>query len=196
MADTAFGSINRGGKSDCTDNMSETVISYDEVDEYIKKFLQNDKQEETAKSEEAEEKATPEHLKQSETEAQNAAAAEKQAALSEIVITTGFSFEGYHIARYSGYISCDDAVQIPRIWSFLSEKNGQNLTDALVKIRKQALYGLKEAAYELGCNAITGLSFNYITLEPEIASVTGKTGYRAFAVCVTASGNAVIIEKD
>ena len=70
----------------------------------------------------------------------------KQKAISSMLISSGFSFEGYRIVKYSGYISGDDAVQIPRSGVF-GGNNGQNLTDALVKIRIQALRELKEAAY-------------------------------------------------
>ena len=73
---------------------------------------------------------------------------------------------------------------------------GQGLTDSLVKIRRQALKELKEAAYDLGCNAVIGVDFDYITLEPETASISGKTTYLPYVFCVTANGNAVIIEKD
>ena len=38
----------------------------------------------------------------------------KQKALSEMLISSGFNFDGYTITKYSGYISGDDAVQIPR----------------------------------------------------------------------------------
>ena len=122
-------------------------------------------------------------------------AQEKQRAMAEMLISSGFNFEGYRIVKYSGYISGDDAVQIPRSGVF-GGKNGQNLTDALVKIRIQAIKELKEAAYELGCNAVVGVDFDYITLEPETASLTGGTLYEPYIICVTANGNAVIIEKE
>ena len=115
--------------------------------------------------------------------------------MAEMLISSGFNFEGYRIVKYSGYISGDDAVQIPRSGVF-GGKNGQNLTDALVKIRIQAIKELKEAAYELGCNAVVGVDFDYITLEPETASLTGGTLYEPYIICVTANGNAVIIEKE
>lgn len=117
----------------------------------------------------------------------------KQLALSKMLISSGFSFEGYNITKYSGYISGDDAVEIPRGGIF-GNNNGQNLTDALVKIRRKALQELKEAAYDLGCNAIIGVDFDYLTLEPETALI-GKTVYEPYIICVTANGNAVIIEK-
>lgn len=114
--------------------------------------------------------------------------------IAKILITSGYSFEGYHIRKYSGYISGDDAVQIPRSGVF-GGNNGKNLTDALVKIRRQALKELKEAAYDLGCNAVIGVDFDYITLEPETANLGGGTLYEPYIICVTANGTAVVIER-
>ena len=119
----------------------------------------------------------------------------KADAISQILVTSGFSFDGYKITKYSGYISGDDATQIPRSGAF-GGNNGQNLTDALVKIRIQALKELKEAAYDLGCNAVIGVDFDYITLEPETANFSGGTLYEPYIICVTANGNAVVIEKE
>lgn len=115
--------------------------------------------------------------------------------LSKILISSGFNFEGYRIVKYSGYISGDDAVQIPRSGLFDRGQNGKNLTDALVRIRRQALKELKQAAYDLGCNAVIGVDFDYITLDPETATLTGGTLYEPYVICVTANGNAVVIEK-
>lgn len=120
---------------------------------------------------------------------------EKSQALASILITSGFNFDGYKIVKYSGYISGDDATEIPRGGIF-SGNNGDNLTNALVKIRIQALKELKEAAYDLGCNAVIGVDFDYITLEPETAGFNGGTLYEPYVICVTANGNAVIIEKN
>ncbi len=119
----------------------------------------------------------------------------KESDLANMLITSGFSFDGYTIVKYSGYISGDDATQIPRSGVF-GGNNGQNLTDALVKIRIQAIKELKEAAYNLGCNAVIGVDFDYITLEPETANIGGGTLYEPYIICVTANGNAVVIEKN
>ena len=115
--------------------------------------------------------------------------------LAKILISSGFNFDGYRIVKYSGYISGDDAVQIPRSGLFDRGQNGKNLTDALVRIRRQALKELKQAAYDLGCNAVIGVDFDYITLDPETATITGGTLYEPYVICVTANGNAVVIEK-
>lgn len=124
--------------------------------------------------------------------------AEKNAELAKILITSGFNFDGYKIVKYSGYISGDDVIQISRgkdgIFSNAANA-GDALSKSLVKIRRNALAELKEAAYDLGCNAVIGVDFDYITLEPETANITGGTTYMPYVFCVTANGNAVVIEK-
>lgn len=119
---------------------------------------------------------------------------EEQKAISQILLTSGYNFEGYKIIKYSDYISGDGTVQIPRSGMFGGDNNS-NLSDAIGKIRKQAIINLKEEAYALGCNAIIGLDFDYITIAPETANFVGGTLYEPYVICVTANGNAVIIEK-
>lgn len=124
---------------------------------------------------------------------------EKKRALAKILISSGFNFDGYKIVKYSGYISGDDAVEIPRNGILDSTgKNSVKLTDALVRIRRKALMELKEAAYNLGCNAVIGVDFDYMTLEPERHSMfaINNTVLEPYVVCVTANGNAVVIEKE
>lgn len=120
---------------------------------------------------------------------------ERVRAMAGMLISSGFNFEGYRIVKYSGYISGDDAVQIPRSGVFDRGRNGQNLTEALVRIRRVALQELKQAAYDLGCNAVIGVDFDYLTLDPQTATITGGTLYEPYVICVTANGNAVVIEK-
>ena len=128
------------------------------------------------------------------------AAQEKQRALASMLITSGFNFDGYTITKYSGYISGDDAVQVARpTQGWLGGVNGNvgdDLLAALVHIRRNALAELKEAAYALGCNAVIGVDFDYLTLDPETARPNGGTLYLPFLFGVTANGNAVVIEKN
>ena len=142
-----------------------------------------------------------EHLEALEQEKKEQAEAliRKQRALSQMLISSGFTFDGYKIVKYSGYISGDDVVQIPRgeggiIFNTTADV-GDALSKALRKIRRQALQELKEAAYDLGCNAIIGVDFDYITMEPETANGHGGGLYLPYVFCVTANGNAVVIEK-
>ena len=63
---------------------------------------------------------------------------EKNLALPKMLITSGFSFEGYRIVTYSGYISGDDAVQVNRgTAGFFSDPTnvGEKLMQSLTIIR-------------------------------------------------------------
>ncbi len=119
---------------------------------------------------------------------------EKKQAIAAMLVSSGFNFDGYTVKKYSGYISGDDTIEINR--DDLNKNNGQYLCDCLAKIRIQALKELKEAAYDLGCNAIIGVDFDYMTFEPETIDAVGTHYYMPYMLCVTANGNAVVIEKN
>ncbi|MBO5574697.1 MAG: heavy metal-binding domain-containing protein [Ruminococcus sp.] len=169
-------------------------ISYSVDDNYIEKYVRIYKEEWLPITIEI--AAENYRAEVAEREAVNAEIQSKKKAMAEMLITSGFTFDGYTITKYSGYISGDDVVQIPRSGIFKNNDNGQNLTNALVQIRRQALKELKEAAYNLGCNAVIGVDFDYLTLEPETANFGGGTTYEPYVICVTANGNAVVIEKN
>lgn len=123
----------------------------------------------------------------------------KQQAMASMLITSGFNFDGYSISKYSGYISGDAAVSMDRPthgWlGGVNREVGADLLAGLAQIRRQALSELKEAAFDLGCNAVIGVDFDYLTLDPETATSQGGTLYLPFLFAVTANGNAVSIEK-
>lgn len=172
----------RSNKLEYNEGVFSISVPDSKVDEYVQAFLEDKELRKYAVNGQIEE-ADREEL------------AKKKLAMSQILISSGFNFEGYTITKYSGYISGDDVTQIPRTGIFSDNKNGENLTNALVKIRRRALHELKEAAYNLGCNAVIGVDFDYITLEPQTASF-GNTVYEPYIICVTANGNAVVIEKN
>ena len=124
----------------------------------------------------------------------------KQLAMASMLITSGFNFDGYTITKYSGYISGDSAISMNRPsqgWlGGVNKEVGGELLASLGKIRRKALAEIKEAAYELGCNAVIGVDFDYLTMDPETATAGGGTLYLPFLFAVTANGNAVIIEKN
>ena len=123
----------------------------------------------------------------------------KKRALAEMLITSGFNFDGYTVTKYSGYISGDDAVQVDRGREGIFE-SATNVGDALMAnltvIRRNALAELKEQAFDLGCNAIIGVDFDYLTLDPETVNSQGGTLYMPYVFGVTANGNAVVIDKN
>jgi len=126
------------------------------------------------------------------------AAYDKKVALARMLITSGFSFDGYTITKYSGYISGDDAISVARGMTIFSSGTDvkDKLMDSLVTIRRNALAELKEAAYALGCNAVIGVDFDYLTLDSQTneGALGGKI-IQPYVFGVTANGNAVVIEK-
>lgn len=169
------------------DFLGDMTIDDGDVDEVVAEFKQFEADKPKIELEAAEQRAALE-----------SAAAEKRAALTNMLITSGFSFDGYTITKYSGYISGDDAISVERGWAIFGI--GINVKDrllgTLVEIRRNALAELKEAAYALGCNAVIGVDFDYLTLDPQTANLTGGTTYQPYVFAVTANGNAVIIEKN
>lgn len=136
--------------------------------------------------------------KQAEENRIRQAALDKKAALANMLITSGFTFDGYTVIKYSGYISGDDAISVDRGFSIFGGAGNvkDKLMEALVHIRRNALVELKEAAYALGCNAVIGVDYDYITLDPQTANLSGGTVYQPYVFGVTANGNAVVIEKN
>ena len=135
-----------------------------------------------------------------EAAAERREAEKKKRAMAKMLITSGFSFDGYTITKYSGYISGDDAISVDRGLAVFGSDTGvkDKLLNSLVEIRRNALRELKEAAYELGCNAVIGVDFDYITLDPQTKDLlaTGGISYQPYVFAVTANGNAVVIEKN
>ena len=123
---------------------------------------------------------------------------DKKAALASMLITSGFTFDGYTITKYSGYISGDDAIAVDRGFTIFGGAGNvkDKLMESLVFIRRNALAELKEAAYALGCNAVIGVDYDYITLDPQTSNLAGHTVYQPYVFGVTANGNAVTIEKN
>jgi len=140
-------------------------------------------------------KAEQERLAHEEAAREKEEAARKKKAMAQMLVTSGFTFDGYRITKYSGYISGDDAMTVSRGSSFTDGGVRDKLMASLSEIRRNALRELKEAAYDLGCNAVIGVDFDYITLDPQTANFSGGTTYQPYVFCVTANGNAVIIEK-
>ena len=165
--------------------LGELYTDNPDVDKYLTKYVKELKQKEEEEYEfqkrEIEENAT------------------KKKAMSQMLITSGFNFDGYHIVKYSGYISGDDAISVDRGMAVFGA-GGTNVKDKLMEslaiIRRNALRELKEAAYDVGCNAVIGVDFDYLTLDPQTANISGGTTYQPYVFGVTANGNAVIIEKD
>jgi uncharacterized protein YbjQ (UPF0145 family) len=177
-----------------TGNKLDESLNGDQLANDFKKYMADEKAAAKKEKEEAA-KAANEAKAAVERSAQ-----EKQQGLASMLITSGFNFDGYTITKYSGYISGDDAVSMDRPtqgWlGGVSSDVGGDLLSGLSGIRRNALAELKEQAYALGCNAVIGVDFDYITMDPETVNSGGGTLYLPFLFAVTANGNAVVIEKN
>ena len=172
-------------------------IDDEKVDSLILEFKKYEK------VREKEEAAANEAAEAKKSKAKEAAAA-KQQALSSMLISSGFNFDGYTITKYSGYISGDGATAVDRDGLYNQESGwtgtkvtgvGAELLMSLAELRRNALFELKEAAYDLGCNAIIGVDFDYLTLDPLTINSQGQQIFQPYMFAVTANGNAVVIER-
>ena len=120
---------------------------------------------------------------------------EEEARLAEIArtmpITSSANFEGYRITRYGGYVSGDEVATIPMGY-FTGLVTDNDVNETIKKVRAVAIQELKMAAANIGCNAIIGLDFDYITLESN--SLISGQGAKETRIVLTANGTAVEIE--
>lgn len=122
----------------------------------------------------------------------------------DFMTTTGDSFVGYRIVKHGGCIAADAVTAVQRKFTNLGNKKGEavignRLAENLPVLRKEALGKLKVEAANLGCNAITGVNYNYLVLDPlENTMLGGNAQYlnfQPYIFCVSASGTAIRIEK-
>ena len=112
--------------------------------------------------------------------------------IAKVMVTSAPGFEGYKIVKYSDLISCEESIALNRSSSLYLYNE---LKHCMGFIRRNAQRSLQEAALNLNCNALVNVDFDYITIAPETANITGGTTYEPYAVCVSARGNAVEVEK-
>ncbi|MGN0262150.1 MAG: YbjQ family protein [Eggerthellaceae bacterium] len=108
-------------------------------------------------------------------------------------ITSTANFEGYNIVRYGGYVSGDEAIMLSDGF-FGSGFSSDVVNDAIKKIRIAAINELKAAAAEIGCNAVVGLGFDYVTVDRQFPGFSGTMKNETYLM-LTANGTAVEIEK-
>ena len=127
---------------------------------------------------------------------------EKNNATKKMLVTSGFNFDGFTVTKYGPHIASDDIHKEemrPGFWSIGQSDQDENISSALTELRRKTLQDLKEKAYDLGCNAITGLDFSYTTLGPFNTNTHHNGTARnnlAYYIFLTYKGNAVIIEKN
>lgn len=127
---------------------------------------------------------------------------ERNLATRKMLVTSGFNFDGFTVTKYGPHIASDDIHKEemrPGFWDGGQSDQDENISNALMELRRKTLQDLKEKTFDLGCNAITGLDFSYTTLGPFNTNTHHGSDARnnlAYYIFLTYKGNAVVIEKD
>ena len=150
---------------------------------------------------EEQERLAREAAEEQERLAREAYEKEKNQATKKMLVTSGFNFDGYTVTKYGPHIASDDVYKEemrPGFWDAGQKDQDGKISVALTELRRKTLQDLKEKAYDLGCNAITGLDFSYTTLGPfnTNASRGRDANNLAYYIFLTYKGNAVVIEKN
>lgn len=109
-------------------------------------------------------------------------------------ITSTPSFDGYRIVEYGGYVSGDEAIELADgMFGTSGDFNKDVANDKIKEIRSVAIDELKTAAAQIGCNAVVGLDFDYVTIDRQQNGLGNTIVNRTFII-LTANGTAVTIE--
>ena len=110
-----------------------------------------------------------------------------------IPVTSTQSIDGYRIVRYCGYVSGDEIIELNDSWFGRGDFDKNTVSERIKKTRSAAIEELKYAAAKLGCDAVVGLDFDYISIDAQFPGISGRAVNRSF-VMLTANGTAVSIE--
>lgn len=108
--------------------------------------------------------------------------------MSDIMLTSGFNFEGYEIKEYLGFVNGQTALGsnffkgLAAGVTEMSDAESEKLTSKLEQANDLAMEKLKKVALERGADAIIGLELNY-------------TQFANNSVGTIASGTAVKLER-
>ena len=110
------------------------------------------------------------------------------AVFNSLLVTSGYNFEGYKITEYKNMVSGECALGT----GFLSEfsasvsdlfgSSSSAFSEKMYTAKEEALKIMKNRCAQLGCNAIIGVDYDYITFTNNM-------------IGVIANGTAVKIEK-
>lgn len=109
--------------------------------------------------------------------------------MEEMMLTSGFNFEGYKITKYIGYYSGECALGTGFLSSLdagIADFFGSNSNiyeEKLLKAKSMAIFELKKLAEKNGANAIIGVDVDYTTFSADIMGVVANgTAVRVEAI--------------
>lgn len=129
-----------------------------------------------------------EHRKMLSRQEEELLSEEKQSRYNNHLLTTGFSFETFHITKYIGLVSGETVIgtgYLSGLEASLSDLFGVQSTEYSEKIKKAksiALNDMIAESTEKGGNAIIGISYDIITFNRDM-------------IGVSVNGTSVVIEQ-
>lgn len=102
---------------------------------------------------------------------------ESKKKINQLMMTTGYNFEGYKIVKYHDVISSEVVLGtgffksigagLSNVLGTESEALGEKFTEA----KKKTLIDIKEQAVKLGANAVIGVDIDYATIADSMIAV-------------------------
>lgn len=114
-------------------------------------------------------------------------------------VTTGSEFSGRRVERYVSVVSADVSQEVDRGRDgFFSGSYGPGVSvmNTVAQLRQEALLQLQAQAYQVGANAVLGLSFEPLTFAPETVNSSGGMTYQPYVFGMSAIGTAVLLEAE
>ncbi|MBD5534999.1 MAG: YbjQ family protein [Lachnospiraceae bacterium] len=115
-------------------------------------------------------------------------AEQRDNAISNIMVTSGYDFEGYKITKYCDFISAEAVFGMGMFKALLASVSSmagaesEAFNKKIKETKAKSMYDIRKNALELGANAIIGLDIDFSTIASDM-------------VVIIASGTAVIIEE-
>jgi uncharacterized protein YbjQ (UPF0145 family) len=114
--------------------------------------------------------------------------------IDDIIVTSGFNIDGYHITKYVDYISAEVVLGmglfkgIAASFSDFFGTESNSLTRKLQEARKFAKDRLLSQAHDLGCNAIIGIDIDVTMFGESLVGIICN----GTAVCIELNNNHVL----
>ena len=115
-------------------------------------------------------------------------AEQRDNAISNIMVTSGYDFEGYKITKYCDFISAETVFGMGMFKALLASVSSvtgaesEAFNKKIKETKAKSMYDIRKNALELGANAIIGLDIDFSTIASDM-------------VVIIASGTAVVIEE-
>lgn len=121
-------------------------------------------------------------------EIDNAIVRQRNEAISRMLVTSGYNFEGHKIVQYCDYVTAETVLGMGMFKTLLASVSSvagvesEAFNEKIKEAKTKAIYEMKKKALETGANAIIGIDIDFSMIAVDM-------------IVIIASGTAVIVEK-